>query len=155
MTTLVRASGSTLCVEAHGEACLELALMFQEVGHAPAGAVRPDPDGSGEVPLPFPAPDAVGGDPVSLGDLLVREEEVFERDNLVHASVTPDEEREEFAPYEFTYAPGQSPWHGIDENFEEQKHRDGHFVQRLAVVGNYVGLAETHPIRCLKINSLI
>lgn len=82
--------------------------MIQEVGHAPAGAVRPDVDGSGEVPLPFPEPEAVGGNTISLSDLFVREEGVFERDNLGHASVTPDEERDEFAPYEFTYAADQS-----------------------------------------------
>lgn len=69
-------------------------------------------------------------------------------------SVIPDEEREKFAPYHFTYAAGQSPWHGIDQNFEKQKHRDRHFVERFAIVGNYVGLVDTHPIRCFKSNSL-
>ena len=44
--------------------------MLQEVSHAPAGAVRADPDRSGEVAVPLPAPDTVGGNTVSLSDLI-------------------------------------------------------------------------------------
>jgi len=47
-----------------------MALMLEEVSHAPAGAVRPNPDRSGEVAVPLSAPDAVGGNTVTLSDLI-------------------------------------------------------------------------------------
>jgi hypothetical protein len=85
LPTRLRSSGRPPCVELHGEACLKLAIMLHEISLAPARAVRPDPNGSGEDPVPLPAPDAVGGNAVTARDLINGQEQGLLRSLRDHA----------------------------------------------------------------------